>query len=148
MKVLDKHMQTFLDSMFSFYVDNCLHSKKRYERDQIMLEQLHNERYFNYRWFREVKDNFLEHFIERYQKNSDNLDYLYSFKYRGVDVDVFIDDYGQQEYCQFEIEGDRTEMGGGAYNDLAIYDFCMTVDYKLEDAFYMNKIDVDRLEVH
>lgn len=50
------------------------------------------------------------------------------FKYRGEDVPVYLDDYGQQEYIIYE----GREICGGAYNLAPEYDFCYMID-KIKD---------------
>lgn len=44
--------------------------------------------------------------------------------YRGKEVPVYVDDYGQQEFIVFE----GKTFGGGSYNTMAEYDFCDYLD--------------------
>lgn len=44
--------------------------------------------------------------------------------YRGKEIPIYNDDYGQQEFIVFN---DKT-FGGGAYNTMAEYDFCDYMD--------------------
>lgn len=45
-------------------------------------------------------------------------------RYRGQEVPIYIDDYGQQEFIVI----DGKTYGGGTYNTLCEYDFCMIID--------------------
>lgn len=49
--------------------------------------------------------------------------------YRGYDTPIYFDDYGQQEFIVI----DGKTYGGGAYNTLCEYDFCMIIDRIIDE---------------
>lgn len=56
------------------------------------------------------------------------------FKYRGYEVEIFIDDYGQQFYCYLDGE----EIGFGAFNTEYKEDLKYLIDKKLDFIDYVS----------
>lgn len=63
---------------------------------------------------------------------------LYILKYRGIDIPVYDDDYGQQEVAYF----DGKAISGGCYNFFPEYEFIFYIDRYLEDRYLEGNYDM------
>ena len=87
-----------------------------------------------YNWFQLMKE--YTHFIPQTRKpNEEELQMIYIdngisyepvsiLEYRGEEIPVYCDDYGQQEFIIYK----GNIYNGGAYNITAEYDFCAFID--------------------
>lgn len=83
------------------------------------------------------KGYFMEYGTSKPTKFEKKFCYLDTYIYRGIKVDVFDDDYGQQYYFYFN----GRSIGCGAYN--TDYKHCIEyeVDHYLDDIFSYSEID-------
>lgn len=137
-----KSMQNALD----IYYSNLVNIKARADRNLINADEKRVMLDLNISWYHHLYDY---HFItaeDKYRKEDiAQNNYLYTFSYRGIEVNVFNDDYGQQEYCEFIVAGEKRDASGGCYNFWAEEVFCHQVDYALERAYLTGKIILEEL---
>ena len=140
----------------NYYLTQLVTTKDRYERSFISDETFRELRHQNLRWYEnmidycEVCEKFqiedkedLEKLCKKY--GASPKDYGYSLRYRHMRIDVFIDDYGQQEYAYFEVADKIYESSGGAYNIDAWEVFCDELNYQIEEAYVRGDLDTGEL---
>ncbi len=140
----------------NYYLTQLVTINDRYERSIISSDTFRELRHQNLRWYEnmidycdvcekfEIEDKEeLEKLCKKYGANP--RDYGYSLKYRHMQIDVFIDDYGQQEYAYFEVADKVYESSGGAYNIDAWEVFCDELNYQIEDAYVRGDLDIGDL---
>jgi len=140
----------------NYYIIQLVNLKERHKRLLISDEAFKELKYQNLRWYQNMinyadmcnhftieDQDELKELCEEYEERPRN--YLYSLTYRHIQIDVFIDDYGQQDYAYFKICNDTYKSFGGAYNDSAWKVFCDEVDYQLEDAYLSGQIEEEKL---
>lgn len=143
--------------IFNFYISNLMNFKERYKRQLMDSTTFAAVVYNNLRWYQNmidyskvsekiiIEDNvFLDDFCQ--ETDFRPRDYLYTIEYRGVQVHVFLDDYGQQEVACFKIKDEMHTAFGGAFNIVDVKDFCMSVDAQIEYAYVIqNSLDEEEL---
>lgn len=66
-----------------------------------------------------------------------------SFSYRNIIVNVYFDDYGQQDYYTFNFNNKDYNFSGGSYNFGAARDVCFYIDDIMLEQLINKEIDFD-----
>lgn len=149
-------MERFYKWAVNYYTTQLVTIKDRHERGLISDEAFRELKHQNLRWYQNMIDHYevCEKFQIEDKEELDKLckkygakprDYGYSLKYRHMQIDVFIDDYGQQEYAYFEVADEVYDSYGGAYNIDAWEVFCDELDYQVEEAYLRGDLDIGDL---
>lgn len=109
------------------------HFEKGYKSREICKEELslNLEWFWNMKTFCEDYNNVIEMKnptkteSKKYKSKNKGCPLCGVIHYRGIDIPVYNDDYGQQMFC---ILPNGELISGGAYNLWCEYDFCSTYD--------------------
>lgn len=151
-----KNDMTIYSNVEKYYISQLVFLKNKYRLHLISEETFRELTYQNLRWFQtivspyDVCEKFYldEEEVKKVCEENEERprDYIYSLIYRGIRIDVFIDDYGQQEYAIFKINNTSHTTYGGSYNTYPWDNFCDEVDYQIETAYISGQIDEGELK--
>ena len=148
----------FRELLLEYYFILC-GTKEQFARNMCSKEEFNARRYVNMEWFHCSREYLPEKAVFSKCKEKRKLSRkkfllpedqrcpgcedgkpLYILKYRGLDIPVYDDDYGQQEFAYF----DGKSISGGCYNFFAEYEFISYIDHYLENKYLEGTYDIHK----